>query len=341
MNKGYKILSVVACALLTLGMTSCEKEMSGTDGHHYPILFTCDDIDTRAANIATNADLQREGFYVWCSYVTGTPDENGSIANANFFQFDGRVKYNNGVYGFEDVTEYWWVGDYTFAAMYPEPSVDNGISATFERDIQTNRLFGEIVYSNIAVQEDLLYTEALATSRNVNGVVGPTNFGGSTSVPLTFVHFLSKINVQVYSQIEARVQRVILHNISKGGTISTATNSKWVSNGETTDYAFLCNPAVEVFISGPNKDENGVPQQPATSLTGTDGILVIPGELEGFRITIETTEKEYLSGVIEANWEIGKEYTYTATLTPQNILFSTPKVAEWDHESATGSVIIK
>lgn len=340
MNKGYKILSVVACALLTLGMTSCEKEMSGTDGHHYPILFTCDDIDTRALDISTELDLKTNGFHVWGFYRAGTPNDNNQIEGGNFFKFDGHVEHNEGLYGFVNMTEYWWVADYYFAAMYPDPylavNADNGISLTVDVDPDTYELSGELIYENITKQVDLIYTETAAASRNVGGVVGPVNNAGtliSTSVPLKFKHLLSKINIQIKSEIMTTIQSVTLNDISKGATTSGAISSTllWTPLGEYIDYEYLCNGGNGIMLT---LSDN------ATNVTD-DGILVIPGEQQGFTITVTTDGKEYTSEVIEANWEMGHEYTYTATLKQQNIIFAEPEVAVWDRESATGSVIIK
>ena len=331
-----KISSLFGAVLLLAGLQACKNDLPATPEKHYPILFSCDDIVTRSANVATKEDLQEYGFHVWGFYLAGTPNANNHIESGNVFSFDGHVKHNNSVYGFTDITEYWWVADYVFAAMYPDPvkNPDNGINVTMEATpgAEGMPLYDELTYNDISKQVDLLYTESAARSRNTNGTVGPVNENGvpsSTSVPLTFSHMLSKINIQLKSEIALTVESVTLNNISKGGTISSG--QYWTSLGEYVDYTYTCNPVVDI---------NALTTIPVP-ITG-DGILVIPGQASGFSITIVTTEEEYTSEVIpNPAWQNGKQYTYTATIKQKNIIFDEPEVAVWDKESATGSVIIK
>jgi hypothetical protein len=44
---------------------------------------------------------------------------------------------------------------------------------------------------------------------------------------------------------------------------------------------------------------------------------------------------------VSFDWEPGKKYTYTLTITQEYIKFNEPGVDIWDEENATGSVVIK
>ena len=227
MKVTIKISSLIGAVLLLAGLQSCKNDLPTTPEKHYPILFSCDDIVTRSANIATKEDLQEYGFHVWGAYLAGTPNADNHIESGNVFSFDGHVAHDRTYnrYGFTDITEYWWVADYFFAAMYPDPikNPDNGIETTIKAtanpDAEGLSLYGEIRYTDITKQVDLIYTEAEARSRNTNGTVGPVDQYGnqsSTSVPLRFNHMLSKINIQIKSEIALTVESVTLNNISKG-----------------------------------------------------------------------------------------------------------------------------
>ena len=341
MKVTIKISSLIGTVLLLAGLQSCKNDLPTTPEKHYPILFSCDDIVTRSANIATKEDLQEYGFHVWGAYLAGTPNADNHIESGNVFSFDGHVAHDRTYnrYGFTDITEYWWVADYFFAAMYPDPikNPDNGIETTIKAtanpDTEGLSLYGEIRYTDITKQVDLICAETAARSRNTNGTVGPVDQYGNqlpTSVSLRFNHMLSKINIQIKSEIALTVESVTLNNISKGGIKNTQQD--WTPLGDDNiNYTYICDPAIDI---------NALTTKPVP-VTG-EGILVIPGSAPDFSITILTTEEEYTSELIPStNWEQGRQYTYTATIKQKNIIFDEPEVAVWEKESVTGSVIIK
>lgn len=300
---------LAVAVMLAAGMQSCQKPDTHPSGTGYPILFNCSDFETRA--VADLASIQAGGFKVYAHFA-------GNEGSAGF---DKAVTYTDAVWSYEDI-EYWMPGTkYNFRAFYPQgPTADE---YTLIVDNTTATQAYTISGYNVQSQIDLMTADA---TRTVDAAAtAPAN--GSV-VNLEFQHLLACIVVELKSEITGvTVSEVSLGSIAQTGTYSS-TDEDWTSSA-TTSIKYTSNVALETGATD------------YADVTA-NGILVIPETTDGTQtLTITTNTKAYEIVLPNVTWEPGHKYTYTATIKQENIVFNEPKVAIWDDENATGSVIIK
>lgn len=302
-----KLCGLVACAaMLVAGLVSCQQEEI-PQSLQYPILFGYS--NTRA--VADLDDLKDNGFKVY-AYFEGNAG-NGAT-------FEKEVTYDNDamVWGYEGL-EYWIPGvEYWFKAFYPVSLEGVGYYSVENTDSSQSLT---IKGFDITKQVDIMV--ATATAQVPEGASHPV--GGSV-VTLNFQHLLACVDIKIKSEIrDLTINKVTIGDANNLGKYS---NDEWTSESS-------CDIEVD-------SDKGLTVGDDFVSVVG-DGVLVIPASPAGKYLAIEasngkTYEVDFPSTVA---WEKGKKYSYTLEIKQSNIVFSEPKVDEWDSENATGSVIIK
>lgn len=299
---------LAVAVMLAVGMQSCQKPDTHPSGTGYPILFNCSDFETRA--VADLASIQAGGFKVY-AYFAG---------NEGYAGFDKAVTYTDAVWSYEDI-EYWIPGtEYNFRAFYPQ----GPIADEYTLAVDNNTAAQAYTISDYDVLSQIDLMTANATRRVDAAATAPDD--GSV-VNLEFQHLLACIVVELKSEITGvTVSEVSLGSIAQTGTYSS--DEDWTSSA-TTSIKYTSNVALETGATD------------YADVTA-NGILVIPETTGGSHtLTITTNTKAYEIVLPTVTWEPGHKYTYTATIKQENIVFNEPKVAIWDDENATGSVIIK
>ena len=293
---------VVLAVLLALVVQSCQTPDVPNVGR-YPILFA----DSGTRTVANLETLQTEGFKVYAFFQ----------GNKNSSTFEKSVTYNSqeNVWVYNPL-EYWIPStSYWFKAFYPttltagELTVDNSSSS------QTL----SISDFDITEQVDVM----VASSGQIEvpeGADAPVN--GSV-VNLEFKHILASVVVKMKSAIDGvTVSKLTLTGIADHGNYE---NGAW-SSSNTGSVTIESNISL-------NKNTD-----PADVTNG--GFLVIPGDASGIKLTINAN-KTYEINIPATSWEKGYQYTYTAEIKQNDIIFNEPSCEIWENESATGSVIIK
>lgn len=304
-----KLCGLVACAaMLVAGLVSCQQEEI-PQSLQYPILFGYS--DTRA--VADLDDLKDNGFKVYAYF-------KGNTGNSATFEKEVTYDEDANVWGYEGL-EYWIPGvEYWFKAFYPVSLEGVGSYGVTNTNSSQNLTISEF---NITKQVDIMV--ASATAKVPEGASYPAGDNGSV-VPLKFQHLLACVDIKIKSAISGiTINKVTIGNADNLGEYS---NDEWTSTS-SDDIEVDSNKALTVgddFVS----------------VVG-DGVLVIPASPAGKYLAVEasngkTYEVDFPSTV---DWEKGKKYSYTLEIKQSNIVFSEPKVDEWDSENATGSVIIK
>lgn len=303
MRKNFK-LTLVALSLLAL--TACSAEHEPTVGK-YPILFGYS--DTRA--VADLDDLKDNGFKVY-AYFKGNTNNSATFEKEVTYDKDAKV------WGYEGL-EYWIPGvEYWFKAFYPVSL--NGVGSYGVDNTDSSQSL-TITDFDITKQVDIMV--ASATTKVPEGASYPV--GGSV-VDLTFQHLLACVDIKIKSAISGlTINKVTIGNADNLGEYS---NDEWTS--ESSDDIEV-DSDVELTVG-----------DDFVSVVG-NGVLVIPASPADKYLAIEasngkTYEVDFPSTI---DWEKGKKYSYTLEIKQSNIVFSEPKVDEWDSENATGSVIIK
>jgi hypothetical protein len=292
--------------MLVAGLVSCQQEEI-PQSLQYPILFGYS--DTRA--VADLEDLQGNGFKVY-AYFKGNTNNSATFEKEVTYDKDAKV------WGYEGL-EYWIPGvEYWFKAFYPVSL--NGVGSYGVDNTDSSQSL-TITDFDITKQVDIMV--ASATTKVPEGASYPV--GGSV-VDLTFQHLLACVDIKIKSAISGLIiNKVTIGNADNLGEYS---NDEWTS--ESSDDIEV-DSDVELTVG-----------DDFVSVVG-NGVLVIPASPAHKYLAIEasngkTYEVDFPSTI---DWEKGKKYSYTLEIKQSNIVFSEPKVDEWDSENATGSVIIK
>ena len=242
--------------------------------------------------------------------------DNGFVVRADYslnggeFNFLQDVKYNaeNQVWA-GTPTEYWWPGaSYTFNAIYPKLSEQN-----------LSFVDGGIQINNFDVKSQIDILAATVECQVPSGNDAPKE--GSV-VKLDFKHLLALVVVEIKAEVRVTVNQVTLMMVPikanyAGGYWNTSSQG---NIDKTINMSFAVNESKDVTEGG---------------------FLVIPGMVNGYKLRVDTPDKDYDITIPSINWVAGTKYTYKLTIKQNDIMFDEPSVEEWDEENAVGSVIIK
>lgn len=308
-------------------LLGCAKEPIPATPSEQPGAIAFDNVTTRA----DKTDLEADGFGVWAAFVNDAqPTGYWLLDNEKVYLKDGNWTYDN--------TQRWVSNSiFGFFACYPQ-------DAGFVKD-EENLSVTMTYETPDAANEDIL----VATT-----FVDTSTPGYNETVPLTFKHLFSKVNIRVKQNKGTNerdnfiIDKITLRNVKSKGTCKAFQDIDVVWEYDNT--------ATKTFtkdIEGDNiiDFETGI-------MLSDDGLLLLPQtiaansiELEvAFRVGLEgntdistfesKTYKAYLPNTV--NWEAGKSYTYTAQVSTYNpIVFLPPMVESWGGSQSGGTIIIK
>ena len=282
-------------------------------------------VDTRAGL----SDLKNDGFGVWAVYVNeAQPAGYWLLDNEKVYSKDGGWTYDN---------PQLWVNNsvFGFFACYPQ-------DAGFVKD-EENMSVTMTYETPDAANEDILVATTFVA----------TNAAYDETVPLTFKHLFSKVNIRVKQNKGTNerdnfiIDKITLRNVKTKGTCEAFQDVDVVWNNLVSTKNF----AKEIEGDNIIDFETGI-------MLSDEGLMLLPQtiaanniELEvAFRVGLEgntdistfesKTYKAFLPNTV--NWEAGKSYTYTAQVSTYNpIVFLPPMVESWGGSQSGGTIIIK
>lgn len=307
-------------------LLGCAKEPIPATPSEQPGAIAFDNVTTRA----DKTDLQANGFGVWAVFVNeAQPTGYWLLDNEKVYLKDGNWTYDN--------TQRWVSNSFFgFFACYPQ-------DAGFVKD-EENLSVTMTYETPDAANEDIL----VATT-----FVDTSTAGYNETVPLTFKHLFSKVNIRVKQNKGTNerdnfiIDKITLRNVKSKGTGKAFQNIDVVWEYDNATKTFTKEIEGDDIIDF----ETGI-------MLSDDGLLLLPQtiaansiELEvAFRVGLEgntdistfesKTYKAYLPNTV--NWEAGKSYTYTAQVSTYNpIVFLPPMVESWGGSQSGGTIIIK
>lgn len=309
--------------LATLAACSSTEIIDGGSSNNNAIAF---------GNVCTRAglsDLQDDGFGVWAVYLNeAQPAGYWLLDNETVYLKDGDWTYDN---------VQLWVNNsfFGFFACYPQ---DAGFVKN-ENDISVSLTYE----TPDAANEDILVATTFVDTRTAY----------NETVPLTFKHLFSKVNIRVKQNKGTNerdnfiIDKITLRNVKSKGTVKAFQNIDVVWEYDTVTKTFTKELEGDTIIDF----ETGI-------MLSDDGLLLLPQTIEAnsielevaFRVGLEgntdistfesKTYKAYLPNTV--NWEPGKSYTYTAQVSTYNpIVFLAPTVDSWGGSQSGGTIIIK
>lgn len=226
-----------------------------------------------------------------------------------------------GIWDYRDYDRY-WVQDalYNFLACYPTKALENQVMT-----VNANSL--SVSYNTQSLQEDLLvaYKQIDAKEWNL-----------SEPVPLQMEHALAAVKFKVKSE-DGRA--MTLKSLSLSGLYTAGdfnyqgkdkpVLSDWANHsGNTASYDWTGTLA----FGGTAADVKGYTGASPLTQYAEDGfILVIPQQNCTPALDIVTTDKVYDRAVLgKVDFEPGKQYVYTITVTPADALEVTLRIKPWN-----------
>lgn len=278
-----------------------------------------------------------DGFVVWSSCTIDSESDPQAI----FGTAGTKVYAPDWTYS---PTRFWQRGTYSFAAALPasafnaqyastEPdkagsanisgsfSETGALTLDFGKDAD-NKPIGFDLSANqidlmVAFPDDVTYTG-----------------GDPARVSLNFSHMFSMVSIEA-ATTEPRTDMYIKEIKIYGNSSGTTGNMVFTSNGSTTTSTYV--------LTGTTSEEDVyktiTPSEPGWKLAaGSEYTTLIPGLLvfpEECPFCIQVTYadrygKEFTDvGSLSASWEAGKKYTYSFTVSLENIAFAEPTVEPW------------
>lgn len=300
-------------------------------------------ISVRASEMRTKGDvsaMKKEGNSI---------DLTGAVCTGDVFVPASASSIGHGYLRYRGLDDSWYyysdpkfwtnASTYRFRAVSPAECYDS-----YEDDLSGSMCInGFTVAAQQARQADLLVC-AIA-SRTTEDVLADMD---TTPVPLEFEHVLSCINVKV-RQSGAGEDAFVLTGVQLSGMYArgdydsvfdgAAWNGSWSRSGSETitcSQNAFANPTLPVDGSAVSAWDTGlylIPQDPSSVRLAVAYRVTHDGK------TSAKTVSAYLDG---GDWEIGRRYTYTVTLTEDyELRFDEPQVETWGSEQAGGTIIIR
>ena len=304
----------------------------GCDREHHPVApsepgtIGFGTVKTRA----DKSDLEKDGFGVWAVYVNkAQPDGYWLLDNQEVYWKNNKWTYDN---------PQLWVNNsvFGFFACYPQ-------GAGFVKDAENFSVTMTYETPN-AANEDILVATTFVDTRTA---------GYDETVPLTFKHLFSKVNIRVKQNKGTNeheqfiIDKITLRNVMTKGTCKAFQDVDVVWDNLVSTKNFTKEIAGDNIINF----ETGIMLSDEDLMLIPQAIAANSIELEvAFRVGLEgetdisnfesKTYKAYLPTTV--NWESGKSYTYTAQVSTYNpIVFLPPMVESWGGSQPGGTIIIK
>lgn len=307
------LLAVVVLLSPSFLLSSCS---SGDDGMNEPTPQDKQEIrfnpgvwnfmeGTRASTFDSQSDLQTEAHFYCAVYNAGT---------LTSYITPGQVSYANTQWTFDSGKHYWPASDdldfYAYAPFGGVGYITSGpsysvVSSTPQMDFTCSLPMTHAGQDNTL--KEFVYD--IQTGRNKSN--------SSLGVALSFKHPFARIILKLSStQANICINKITLKGMKSGGTYSSV-GPTWSS----------LTPAGTVdFEAALNKDCE------ANEVLGT--YLMIPQNWAG-AIEVEATWtdwgdqlKHYVTASVPTDWEPGKSYTYTFTITETDLIVDSTKYTE-------------
>lgn len=315
-------LRTIAGLLSSAVMVSCSNVNDDPDISQTPIEF-----GTTVSRAAVSDKNDLSSFSVWGGYQ-GIED-----------LFDGTVVDKNGAY--TDGTRYWIPGEtFNFYAVHPvleNASVDKGIITV--NNFDCSKTGTEAV--------DLMTATAQRTTKN------PMDPEDVEAVPFQFTHELARIifvakNHEGAEEIEGyspKIHSAKLYGMYRIGnfTSDNLNNKTWkIPSVDTEQPSEKDNPFATFKTPVVINQKEGVTIIEALVFPQAVGVEYYIdlqySTTSGDNPTIKDASIQ-LSSLPVLQWEAGKQYRYSFTVTPDDrILFDKPTINKWNE--ATGGIII-
>lgn len=314
--------------MVALCMVSCSQNEAIESGMDTIKFDTYVGKTTKAA-VTQATGLQTNGFKVQAYYTAAAVWASRTVAT-EFMSCD--VTYSSSVWTYNPLK--YWPGNVTgtttpgkvsFFAVYPKTISFTAPEAASDG---AGPKFDYTVGATASVQTDVVV--AMAADKD-------KNFG---RVGLTFKHTLAKIGfsaklAESYSSATIKVTSVgvVYENdkVKSNGTLS-------IANDGVLSWVDASVPAYMSTSDAINSNEVTINSTTATAIDNSNYLMMIPQAVdEGdmkvkIAYTVDGIASEAVLGIPAVTWTVGKQYTYTYTISLTAVEFESVTVDPWKND---------
>lgn len=346
MKKLFFIAAIAGAALV-----SCTKnELAPSVTEQEEISFAAPVVGAQTkVNGAIGATYHTdESFDVWCVYnTTNGISEWGGTPYFN----DIKAIYDSSLGGWALSPKYYWpaTGYLSFVAM--SPSIGNATSYDQAKGFQITEAWSQGATQDAII--DLMYSEPTfncqkssyddyGDGKDDDNDSGNFKYNG---VDLTFKHALSYITFQIKTAADYstttkfRLNTITLSGAYTTGTFNQKVTDPWTekTDGATGTYIAYTNASGLDFnntaVAAPSETGKETILLPQTLVAGQQKItLNYQISTDNGTTWIDQVQEADLKNATVEEWEMGKKYTYTISISMTEIILD-PAVAAWDATS--------
>lgn len=330
-----------------LSLASCStEELIDKEQTDIPIKFG--EVKTRA-EVSSSADVLDFSVFAEMTYLnddgTEAKDENNNKLYISLLDNE-KVYRNSSSEEFTYTNTRYWVKERTFRFFGVYPYTESGIDRVddLKNEGSTFEYTGYTVDFTTPATAD---TDLMVAHKQETTEIAGTY---PSYVEMGFQHLLSKISFNIKQDAsknpydEFTITKMTIMGVKKSGTYRTSNHAGYTDNWNLNNDAIIINKIFEgdgVTINSTGVDVLGANKK---------GFLLLPQNTENIQVAIEykykqkgqTTgiAKEATGKLSGANWEAGKHYNYSLTLSVDNLIyFSTPTVETWGTAQSIGTII--
>lgn len=326
-----------------LGLSSCSEKTIDTPQSNEGKAITFNNIATKAGL----SDLQTDGFGVWATTSSAVNNSAVILTNEKVYLDGTEWTYDNTRYWIDNTKFY-------FLAVHPY-SADN---SPVEEHRFTNDGVNMTGYTMSVVTPDAADYDPLAAMN----ITDTSIEGYATTVPLTFEHMMTKVNLKITQDFEKSpdfdyyVSKVTVTGIKGSGTFMAMPYGETFYRGWNFDGAatktFEKSFTTPVRLRNPDAADKKI----VLNVFG-EGLLIIPQEIIANAVRIRVDYyydvdpsdddmgvARYVESYIPASniWESNKSITYAIAISESNdIKFLAPTIEPWGSPQTGGTIIIK
>lgn len=266
---------------------------------------------------ACTPSIGGEAITIWGSH--NRSDE--PIFNGTLLTYEAKTSTTPHMWNYVGEPDKYWLYStkYDFLAYYP---------ADFPNVVATSTSF-TATYNSMVQQEDLMLARTTVNTADAA-------FDKYAPVPLQMNHALAAVKFKVKSEDGRKMtlKSLSLSGLYTKGDFVYQSKSKpavtdWANHsGNTASYDWTGT----LTFGGTAADVTGYTGASPLTQYAEDGfILVIPQQNCTPALDIATTDKVYDRAVLgEVDFELGKQYVYTITVTPADALKVTLRIKPWN-----------
>ena len=311
------LILTLAIGLLTACSTDDADSQQSEEGRQEEILLKTDVRQvmegTRAATFDDDAALQREAQFTCVAYQANTTTVYIPSTTVDWTSSD-QWAFNNGT------DHYYWpeTGNLDFFGYMPV-SHSNISSIAYTAAHNVTFTCSGLPMTNTGQDSSLKeFMFGMALAQNSGNA--------SSGVPLTFQHPFARIKLQLSaSHPDITINSITFKSIYNNGSYDHNASTKWTTSGTATDFVLTLTGTARIFNSKPSSPQQQIGEYYIMIPQDWAGDIEVNADCQFWG---ETKNYPNLTTTVPTTWQPGYSYTYTFTISPDDLKVDITKFTE-------------